>query len=149
MSQKLKKNKTIPVSLNNKKKSLPSIKQKKKIASFEILNPATLTKIGELPLYSSEMVEEKILLAKQAQIIWSAKSLRERARELILFRKFLANNKEEMISCICNETGKTKMDALLEIFTTLEAIDYIASNRGVVTDAIYPEAVRMVSFEKS
>jgi acyl-CoA reductase-like NAD-dependent aldehyde dehydrogenase len=127
MSQKLKKNKTIPVSLNNKKKSLPSIKQKKKIASFEILNPATLTKIGELPLYSSEMVEEKILLAKQAQIIWSAKSLRERARELILFRKFLANNKEEMISCICNETGKTKMDALLEIFTTLEAIDYIAS----------------------
>lgn len=35
-----------------------------------------------------------------------------------------------MISCICNETGKTKMDALLEVFTTLEAIEYIAK-KGV------------------
>lgn len=31
-----------------------------------------------------------------------------------------------MISCICNETGKTKMDALLEVFATLESIDYIS-----------------------
>lgn len=95
-------------------------------ASFEVLNPATLTKIGELPLYNAAMVEEKILLAKQAQVIWGSKSLSERAREINLFKKFLANNKEEMVSCICNETGKTKMDALLEVFTTLEAINYIA-----------------------
>ena len=122
MTPKLKKNKE-----NQKnKKNNSALPKKSKNSSFEILNPATLTKIGELPLYTTEMVEEKILLAKQAQIIWSAKSLRQRARELILFRKFLANNNEEMISCICNETGKTKMDALLEIFTALESIDYIA-----------------------
>lgn len=122
MTPKLKKNKE-----NQKnKKNNSALHKKSKNSSFEILNPATLTKIGELPLYTTEMVEEKILLAKQAQIIWSAKSLRQRARELILFRKFLANNNEEMISCICNETGKTKMDALVEIFTTLESIDYIA-----------------------
>lgn len=126
MSQKLKTQKNSPVKLEKKKGRTIVTKQKSKLASFEILNPATLTKIGELPLYTAEMVEEKILLAKQAQVIWGAKSLRERGRELILFRKFLANNKEEMISCICNETGKTKMDALLEVFTTLEAIDYIA-----------------------
>ncbi len=130
MNQKSKKSKTNPVSLVNKQKPNPVTKQKRMTASFEIFNPATLTKIGELPLYTAEMVEEKILLAKQAQIIWSAKSLRERAKELILFRKFLANNKEEMISCICNETGKTKMDALLEVFTTLESIDYVA-NKGI------------------
>ncbi len=126
MSQKLKTQKNNPVKLEKKKRGTTVAKQKSKLASFEILNPATLTKIGELPLYTADMVEEKILLAKQAQVIWGAKSLRERARELILYRKFLANNKEEMISCICNETGKTKMDALLEVFTTLEAIDYIA-----------------------
>jgi succinate-semialdehyde dehydrogenase/glutarate-semialdehyde dehydrogenase len=126
MSQKLKTQKNSPVKLEKKKRTTTVAKQKSKLASFEILNPATLTKIGELPLYTAEMVEEKVLLAKQAQVIWGAKSLRERSRELILFRKFLANNKEEMISCICNETGKTKMDALLEVFTTLEAIDYIA-----------------------
>jgi succinate-semialdehyde dehydrogenase/glutarate-semialdehyde dehydrogenase len=129
MNQKSKENK-VNSKLANKTKSVISSQGKSKTSSFEIQNPATLTKIGELPLYTSEMVEEKILLAKQAQIVWSAKSLRERARELVLFRKFLANNKEEMISCICNETGKTKMDALLEIFTTLESIDYI-SKKGV------------------
>lgn len=36
-----------------------AVKQKSNLASFEILNPATLTKIGELPLYTAEMVEEK------------------------------------------------------------------------------------------
>ncbi|MBK8395141.1 MAG: aldehyde dehydrogenase family protein [Leptospiraceae bacterium] len=113
---------------NNSKKTL--ILKKTKTSSFEIFNPATLTKIGELPLYTTDMVEEKILLAKQAQVIWNAKSLKERSKELILFRKFLANNKEEMISCICNETGKTKMDALLEVFATLESIDYI-SKKGI------------------
>lgn len=127
MSQKSKKSK---VQKSLPKNALLAGKKKPKIASFEILNPATLTKIGDLPLYTSEMVEEKILLAKQAQVIWKTKSLRDRAQELILFRKFLANNKEEMISCICNETGKTKMDALLEVFTTLESIDYIA-RKGV------------------
>lgn len=131
MAQKLTKNKNSSLkSVSKLKTEKVAVKQKPKLASFEILNPATLTKIGELPLYSAEMVEEKILLAKQAQVIWGAKSLRERSRELILFRKFLANNKEEMISCICNETGKTKMDALLEVFTTLEAIEYIAK-KGV------------------
>ena len=131
MAQKLTKNKNNSLkSVSKLKTKKVAVKQKSNLASFEILNPATLTKIGELPLYTAEMVEEKILLAKQAQVIWGAKSLRERSRELILFRKFLANNKEEMISCICNETGKTKMDALLEVFTTLEAIEYIAK-KGV------------------
>ena len=118
MAQKLTKNKNSSLkSVSKLKTEKVAVKQKPKLASFEILNPATLTKIGELPLYTAEMVEEKILLAKQAQVIWAAKSLRERSRELILFRKFLANNKEEMISCICNETGKTKMDALLVHYT--------------------------------
>ncbi len=123
MKKTVKKNKTTFSSKNN---SSNSKLNKSKNASFEILNPATLTKIGELPLYSAEMVEEKILLAKQAQIIWANKTISERAKEINQFKKFLANNKEEMVSCICNETGKTKMDALLEVFTTLEAIDYIA-----------------------
>ena len=80
MTPKLKKNKE-----NQKnKKNNSALPKKSKNSSFEILNPATLTKIGELPLYTTEMVEEKILLAKQAQIIWSAKSLRQRDRKSVV-----------------------------------------------------------------
>ena len=145
MSQTTKKNKINTTAAKGKSISLP--KKKTKIASFEILNPATLTKIGELPLYTPEMVEEKILLAKEAQVIWGEKSLRDRSEELILFRKFLANNKEEMISCICNETGKTKMDALLEVFTTLESIDYIAK-KGIKILSNEKRSSGLIGFKK-
>ncbi|MBE7411856.1 MAG: aldehyde dehydrogenase family protein [Leptospiraceae bacterium] len=118
---------------NLKKKSISlkisktsKISKKKTKEMFTVLNPATLKPIGELPVFSREMVEEKILIAKKEYSTWSKLSLKDRSKIILKFRKILAQSREEMISTICEETGKTRMDALIEVFAECEATTYVA-----------------------
>ncbi|MCC6274377.1 MAG: aldehyde dehydrogenase family protein [Leptospiraceae bacterium] len=99
---------------------------KKSKEMFTVINPATLKPIGDLPLFDREMVEEKIQIAKNEYSNWSKFTLKERSKIIIEFRKVLAQSKEEMISTICEENGKTRMDALIEVFTVCEAANYVA-----------------------
>jgi acyl-CoA reductase-like NAD-dependent aldehyde dehydrogenase len=112
-----------PPAQEQKKEKVSVSKQE---TSFEVLSPATLQKIGELPIFAKDKVEEKISYAKEAFTIWSKKSLKERSKEIIKLRKYLAANKEEIIDTICSESGKSRMDALLEVFTVCESLTYIA-----------------------
>jgi succinate-semialdehyde dehydrogenase/glutarate-semialdehyde dehydrogenase len=114
--------------ITKKSKPIRAKKNTSLLKTFSVINPINQGTIGELKIFTSKMVEDKIHLASEAQKIWSKKSIQERGRELTLLRKYISKNREELISKICEETGKTRMDALMEIFTVCDAIKYVVKN---------------------
>ncbi|MCB1158686.1 MAG: aldehyde dehydrogenase family protein [Leptospiraceae bacterium] len=110
------------------KKEIPSVQKTSETEDiqFQVINPANLEVIGSLPIFNQEQVEEKIRYARETFPSWSSLSLNQRSRELLKLRSYLAKNSEEMISTICLETGKSRMDALTEVLTVCESIDYVA-----------------------
>jgi acyl-CoA reductase-like NAD-dependent aldehyde dehydrogenase len=107
-------------------------KNKQPEKTITILNPIKKNIVGVLPVHTSKQIEEKIHLAEESFRSWSMKTISERLRELKKFRKFLAKYKEEMISRICEETGKTKMDGLIEVFQTCNHLKYLENNSNQI-----------------
>jgi len=85
---------------------------KKKIAR---INPATLKKMGEIPVLSGNDVNRAVKRARTGLEEWSSVSLKDRARILNKFKKLIAKNRNEIIQIITDETGKTRTEATIEI----------------------------------
>ena len=107
-------------------------KNKQPEKTITVINPIKKIIVGVLPVHTPKQIEEKIHLAEESFRSWSIKTVSERLRELKKFRKFLAKYKEEMISRICEETGKTKMDALIEVFQTCNHLKYLENNSNMI-----------------
>lgn len=88
--------------------------------------PATGEFLWDVLMFSKQEVEEEILKAKSAQKQWGDAKLRKRARILIKFRKNLIRRMDKMIEVIEQETGKTEMDAIVEIFIAANHLNYVA-----------------------
>lgn len=93
-------------------------------------NPATGEHLWDVPVMSGAQIEEEILKVKRAQPSWAQKSLKERAKILTVFRKKLVRRMDEFIEAISLETGKTRMDAAIEIFMTSNHLKYLCT-RGL------------------
>lgn len=89
------------------------------------INPATGEKINTVPLLLKEDVEALIRRAKEYFFKWSSLSLRERAKHLKNLRKEIVKNMDDLVKTICEETGKTEMDGIVEIFTVCEHLTYV------------------------
>ncbi|MBI3394328.1 MAG: aldehyde dehydrogenase family protein [Spirochaetia bacterium] len=92
----------------------------KRASHFENVNPATLAVINRLPNMTADQVESALKKARGAVSAWSGLSVKERAAALDRVRRQLIKEMDEMIAVICEETGKTQMDGLIEVFTTAE-----------------------------
>lgn len=92
---------------------------------FNIICPKTYKIISKLPILQKSKVEEKVNLSNEAFKIWKELSLKTRIKELNRFKKFLLKNKEELIDRIIEESSKTKIDALHEIFLVTEFLNEI------------------------
>lgn len=67
--------------------------------------------------------------ARKAQLLWYQKSLNERLEVMKNFRHQLAVEMDNVVSTICHESSKTKIDALGgDILVTLEALRYYIKN---------------------
>lgn len=88
--------------------------------------PATGEFLWDVPMFSRQEVEKEILKAKSAQEQWGDTKLRKRVRILIKFRRNLVRRMDEMIGVIEQETGKTEMDAIVEIFIAANHLNYVA-----------------------
>jgi succinate-semialdehyde dehydrogenase/glutarate-semialdehyde dehydrogenase len=96
------------------------------LPTFDVFNPADGTRIGALPDMDTAAVEAAAARARAAQRGWAEVPLVERARHLTALRRVLVKERAAMMDTIVRETGKTRMDALIEVFTTCETLDYLA-----------------------
>ncbi|NIA15939.1 MAG: aldehyde dehydrogenase family protein, partial [Nitrospiraceae bacterium] len=79
--------------------------------------------------YSDGEVADIYAHAWQAFDVLRAMTVRQRLDELLKLRRYLLDHKEQVVTRICEETGKSRMDALMTgLFAALEIIEYYDRN---------------------
>ena len=89
-----------------------------------VYNPCTGEVIARVPLATKEEVKDAIDTSKRAFPAWKKQSAGKRAEIVQRFRQLIAENIDELIEIICEESGKTKEDAKGEITRGLESVDF-------------------------
>ena len=88
-------------------------------------NPATLERLGDVPIFSRQQVAERVERARRAQPAWAATSFAERRRVLEALLDYVVAHQEELCRLCARDSGKTVVDALLaEIFPVCEKLRY-------------------------
>ncbi len=89
------------------------------------VNPATLQKLGEVPLMTPREIEVAVRRAAEAFPAWSARSVGERAALLKSVQAALVDRTDEIAETICTEMGKPKFEAVLhDVMTVANLLDY-------------------------
>jgi acyl-CoA reductase-like NAD-dependent aldehyde dehydrogenase len=97
--------------------------------TLEVVNPATLERVGAVPVAAPEAVQEAVAEARLAQRAWAATTHRERRAVLGRAIEVLLDNLDEVAATITAETGKPSLEALSsEIVVSLESLVWLASN---------------------
>lgn len=90
---------------------------------LDCTNPATGEKFGVVRMTSLEEIHRGHQGLRQAFPVWSSKSVRERIRILRQFQKTMIDSVDEISDVITVDTGKTRQDAMIEVFITVDMLD--------------------------
>ena len=99
---------------------------KQQFQFIEVHSPATLKKVGQVVVNSPFEVRAFIARAREAFTIWSALDLKQRAKVLLSARDLFLQHQEELIQLICQENGKPRLEALIEITYVCDVITFYA-----------------------
>ncbi len=78
-----------------------------------IRSPATRERVGEIVVSRREEVEAAVAKARDAQREWARVPIAERARIVRSTIDILVERRQEVVETIINETGKTRLEALM------------------------------------
>ncbi len=78
-----------------------------------IRSPATRERVGEIVVSRREEVEAAVAKARDAQREWARVPIAERARIVRSAIDILVERRQEVVETIINETGKTRLEALM------------------------------------
>ncbi|MGB5813331.1 MAG: aldehyde dehydrogenase family protein [Polyangiales bacterium] len=76
-------------------------------------SPATREQVGEIVVSSPDDVGAAIARAKDAQVEWARVSIAERARIVRSAIDHLVERREQVVDTVVQETGKTRLEALM------------------------------------
>jgi acyl-CoA reductase-like NAD-dependent aldehyde dehydrogenase len=86
-------------------------------------NPATGEQFGQIPMTSNEEIEQGYQELREAYPIWRGMPVRERVRILQRFQQVLIASLDEITDILNRDCGKTRQDALIEVFITADMMD--------------------------
>jgi acyl-CoA reductase-like NAD-dependent aldehyde dehydrogenase len=93
---------------------------------IEIQSPATLEKIGAVPISSPAQVRAAVERARRAFRVWREIEPSRRARILLSVRDLFLAHQEELIELIGRENGKPRLEAMVEITYVLDVLTFYA-----------------------
>ena len=85
-------------------------------------NPATGATFGEVTMTSPDDVQKAVNDMRAAFPLWSAKPVRERIRILRQFQGLLIDSRDEITAVINQDCGKSRQDAMIELFVTVDML---------------------------
>lgn len=94
--------------------------------TFTVHNPATGVLIGTVPDMGATETREAILAARDAQILWRAKTAKERAAILRKWFDLMMKNQEDLAKILTAEQGKPLTEARGEIGYGASFIEWFA-----------------------
>jgi succinate-semialdehyde dehydrogenase / glutarate-semialdehyde dehydrogenase len=95
-------------------------------------NPATGAEAGRFPVADAERVGEVVGRARAAGRWWAELGYAGRRQRLLRWRALLAQRIEELAELTHAEGGKPVADAIVEIISAIEHVDWAARNAGRV-----------------
>lgn len=87
------------------------------------VNPATGETFGEVVMTSPTVVKEARREMAAAAPIWAAKPVKERVRILRQLQRLMIDQVDEITAVINQDGGKSRQEALTEVFVTVNLID--------------------------
>ena len=94
-----------------------------RIESLPFVNPATNEQFGQVQMATQQQVIDARREMEAAAKVWSAKPVRERVRILRKLQKLVIDEADEITAVVNKDNGKSRQDALLEIFISLDAMN--------------------------
>jgi succinate-semialdehyde dehydrogenase/glutarate-semialdehyde dehydrogenase len=95
---------------------------------IEVFNPATLERIGEIEVSGREDVREAVDRARKAFPEWSGLSFERRALHIRRARGLLVEAFDEFVDTLCRDTGKPRVEAIVELMIVCDSLTYYARN---------------------
>ncbi len=92
--------------------------------TIEVHSPATLEKIGEVPIDSAADVRAAVQRARESCRAWSALDFNQRAKVLRAAGDNFIAHRDELIELICKENGKPRLEAIIEITYVCDVIAF-------------------------
>jgi len=89
-----------------------------------VYDPALGEVVREVPLSTSEEVDNAVEACRAAQLSWGQVSLSRRAEVLFTFRELLVRRREELAGLVSSEHGKVIQDALGEVARGIENVEF-------------------------
>ena len=93
-------------------------------ATIDVRSPVTGELIGTTPITTREEVAAAVQRAREAQPVWQAMGVRERARLMNRWRNILYQDNKQAMQVIRRETGKNDASAFVELAVMDASIDY-------------------------
>ncbi len=96
---------------------------------LEVFDPATLERVGEIEVATTEDVRSAVEDARTVFESWRLLSFRERGRYMLAARDVIAERTDEIAETICRDTGKPRLEAVtMEVLGSLDALTYYAKH---------------------
>jgi acyl-CoA reductase-like NAD-dependent aldehyde dehydrogenase len=93
--------------------------------TLQFINPATGVSFGEVKISTTEEVNQAVEEMRQSFPQWSGKPVKERVRILRKLQQLLIDERDEISSIVNQDGGKSRQDALIELFVS---VDMLAQN---------------------
>ncbi|HRI55515.1 MAG: aldehyde dehydrogenase family protein [Anaerolinea sp.] len=90
---------------------------------LKFINPASGNSFGELPMATPADVEQAMAEMRTAARIWARKDVATRVAVLRKFQKLLIDSMDEITDVINQDCGKSRQDAMIEVFITVDMLD--------------------------
>jgi acyl-CoA reductase-like NAD-dependent aldehyde dehydrogenase len=95
-------------------------------STFTVENPSTGQTLAELPALDRDGVVRLVERARAAQPAWEALGFEGRAEVMRDVRKWLIDNRRQVMRTLSEENGKPWEDAQIEVFYTADALGFWA-----------------------
>ncbi len=92
------------------------------------INPATGEQFGEIPIATQEEIKTARREMAAAAQDWAAKPVRERVRIIKQLQKLIVDEVDEITAVMNRDGGKSRQDALAELFMTVDLINQYCKN---------------------
>ena len=94
---------------------------------LEVISPLDGSLLSTVPLSTAETLDQAVQAAKTAFPLWSAIPIKERVQVFYEYMNLLKKNSRELSELICEEGGKTLIEARAEIDKSIELTEFACS----------------------
>jgi malonate-semialdehyde dehydrogenase (acetylating)/methylmalonate-semialdehyde dehydrogenase len=94
---------------------------------LEVVSPLDGSLLSTVPLGTAETLDQAVQAAKTAFPLWSAIPIKERVQVFYQYMNLLRKNIRELSELICEEGGKTGIEARAEIEKSIELTEFACS----------------------